>query len=147
MKLAIAVVPPLMSASPSTEPDGRLTSCHLNRSASPSGSLLPLPSSFTEPNRPRLRLLVASASGAWFLPQGFLLPKLAPPKETAPKLPPPRRWATSPTKATVSAPSQRLVGKKRRPVSDYFATQGRFKSLDAELVQKIQEQVDAKWAA
>ena len=47
----------------------------------------------------------------------------------------------------LSAPSQRLVGKKRRPVSDYFATQGRFKSLDAELVQKIQEQVDAKWAA
>ncbi len=40
-----------------------------------------------------------------------------------------------------------LVGKARRPVSEYFATQGRFKSLDAEIVEKVQQQVDAKWAA
>ncbi len=40
-----------------------------------------------------------------------------------------------------------LVGKARRPVSEYFATQGRFKSLDAEIVGKVQQQVDAKWAA
>ncbi len=40
-----------------------------------------------------------------------------------------------------------LVGKARRPVSEYFATQGRFKSLDAESVEKVQQQVDAKWAA
>ena len=39
-----------------------------------------------------------------------------------------------------------LVGKTRRPVSEYFATQGRFKSLDAESVEKVQQQVDAKWA-
>jgi pyruvate ferredoxin oxidoreductase beta subunit len=47
----------------------------------------------------------------------------------------------------LTGPSQRLLEKGRRPVTDYFATQGRFKSLDAELVRKIQQQVDAKWAA
>lgn len=47
----------------------------------------------------------------------------------------------------LSAPSQRLVGKQRPPVSDYFATQGRFKSLDADMITRIQQQVDAKWAA
>jgi pyruvate ferredoxin oxidoreductase beta subunit len=40
-----------------------------------------------------------------------------------------------------------LVGKARHPVSEYFATQGRFKSIDAESVEKVQQQVDAKWAA
>lgn len=48
---------------------------------------------------------------------------------------------------SLSPPSQRLVGKKRPPVSDYFAAQGRFKSLDADMVNRIQQQVDAKWAA
>lgn len=43
--------------------------------------------------------------------------------------------------------SAQLLGKKRLPVSEYFATQGRFKSLDAESVEKVQQQVDAKWAA
>jgi len=43
--------------------------------------------------------------------------------------------------------SQKLLGKKRRPVSDYFKAQGRFKSLDAELVENVQRQVDAKWQA
>jgi pyruvate ferredoxin oxidoreductase beta subunit len=47
----------------------------------------------------------------------------------------------------LTGPSQRILEKERRPVTDYFATQGRFKSLDAELVKKIQQQVDAKWAA
>ena len=42
--------------------------------------------------------------------------------------------------------SKRLVGKEKPPVTDYFNSQGRFKSLDAELVKKIQERVDAKWA-
>ena len=46
----------------------------------------------------------------------------------------------------LSAPSQRVAGGKRRPVKEYFATQGRFKSLDPELVEQIQQQVDAKWA-
>jgi len=47
----------------------------------------------------------------------------------------------------LSAPSQRLASGKRRPVSDYFATQGRFKSLGTDLVNRIQQQVDARWAA
>ncbi len=47
----------------------------------------------------------------------------------------------------LTGPSQRILEKERRPVTDYFATQGRFKSLDADLVRKIQQQVDAKWAA
>lgn len=47
----------------------------------------------------------------------------------------------------LTGPSERLLGKERRPVTDYFATQSRFKSLDAEAVRKIQQQVDAKWAA
>ncbi len=42
--------------------------------------------------------------------------------------------------------SLHLLGKTRLPVSEYFATQGRFKSLDAESVAKVQKQVDAKWA-
>ena len=47
----------------------------------------------------------------------------------------------------LTGPSHRILEKERRPVTDYFATQGRFKSLDAEAVRKIQQQVDAKWAA
>ena len=47
----------------------------------------------------------------------------------------------------LTGPSLRNLEKERRPVTDYFTAQGRFKSLDAELVRKIQQQVDAKWAA
>ena len=47
---------------------------------------------------------------------------------------------------TLTGASLNLLGKARRPVSEYFATQGRFKSLDAESVEKVQQQVDAKWA-
>jgi pyruvate ferredoxin oxidoreductase beta subunit len=42
--------------------------------------------------------------------------------------------------------SKKLVGKQRKPVTDYFATQGRFKSLDKEIISKVQDRVDAKWA-
>ncbi len=42
--------------------------------------------------------------------------------------------------------SKNLLGKERKPVSEYFATQGRFKSLDKDILKKVQEQVDAKWA-
>lgn len=42
--------------------------------------------------------------------------------------------------------SEKLIGKKRKPVTDYFATQGRFKSLDKKLVASVQEQIDGKWA-
>jgi pyruvate ferredoxin oxidoreductase beta subunit len=47
----------------------------------------------------------------------------------------------------LTGPSLRMLEKERRPVTDYFATQSRFKSLDADAVRKIQQQVDAKWAA
>ncbi len=47
----------------------------------------------------------------------------------------------------LTGPSLRVLERERRPVADYFATQSRFKSLDAEAVRKIQQQVDAKWAA
>lgn len=43
--------------------------------------------------------------------------------------------------------SQKLLGKERIPVQEYFDSQGRFKSLDNELIQTVQDQVDAKWAA
>lgn len=42
--------------------------------------------------------------------------------------------------------SARLLGKERLPVADYFASQGRFKSLAPEIVAEVQAQVDAKWA-
>jgi len=47
---------------------------------------------------------------------------------------------------TLTGQSKRLVGKERKPVTDYFKLQGRFKSLDDEMVQSVQAQVDAKWA-
>jgi pyruvate ferredoxin oxidoreductase beta subunit len=42
--------------------------------------------------------------------------------------------------------SKSLVGKERLPVTEYFKTQGRFKSLDKNMIEKVQAQVDAKWA-
>ena len=47
---------------------------------------------------------------------------------------------------SLTGPSKKLIGKTRKPVQDYFATQGRFKSLDPAFVANIQEKVDAKWA-
>jgi pyruvate ferredoxin oxidoreductase beta subunit len=47
----------------------------------------------------------------------------------------------------LTGPSERLLEKELRPVTEYFATQARFKSLDAEALARIQQQVDAKWAA
>ncbi|MFW5936819.1 MAG: thiamine pyrophosphate-dependent enzyme [Desulfosalsimonas sp.] len=43
--------------------------------------------------------------------------------------------------------SQKLLGKKRKPVDEYFATQTRFKGLDTDKTRAIQEEVDQKWAA
>ncbi|MBM9603721.1 thiamine pyrophosphate-dependent enzyme [Desulfopila inferna] len=42
--------------------------------------------------------------------------------------------------------SKRLMGKERRPVTEYFDTQGRFKTLSAELLIDLQRQVDVKWS-
>ena len=43
--------------------------------------------------------------------------------------------------------SQKLLGKERKPVTEYFNTQNRFKSLGDDFVAEIQKQVDAKWEA
>ncbi len=46
----------------------------------------------------------------------------------------------------LSAPSARLLTKKKLPpVSDYLAPQGRFKTLPAESIEELQQEVDAKW--
>lgn len=42
--------------------------------------------------------------------------------------------------------SEGLLKKERTPVADYFASQGRFKSLSEEEIQNVQQQVDEKWA-
>jgi pyruvate ferredoxin oxidoreductase beta subunit len=46
---------------------------------------------------------------------------------------------------SLTGASEKLIGKERKPVKEYFETQGRFKSLDSEHVAKVQQQVDAKW--
>jgi pyruvate ferredoxin oxidoreductase beta subunit len=43
--------------------------------------------------------------------------------------------------------SQKLVGKKRRPVKDYFDTQSRFSALPEDRIAEMQKQIDAKWKA
>ena len=45
----------------------------------------------------------------------------------------------------LTGPSERLLKKKRRPVSDYFKTQTRFKGLSKSQIDAIQKQVDEKW--
>ncbi len=42
--------------------------------------------------------------------------------------------------------SEQLLKKPLRPVTDYLDHQVRFKKLDAERIQAMQEQIDAKWA-
>jgi pyruvate ferredoxin oxidoreductase beta subunit len=47
----------------------------------------------------------------------------------------------------LSEPSAKLLGKKKLPpVSEYLEAQGRFKALKKEAVEKLQQEVDAKWA-
>jgi pyruvate ferredoxin oxidoreductase beta subunit len=43
--------------------------------------------------------------------------------------------------------SEKMLGKERKPVADYFATQSRFRGLDNEKIQALQTEVDEKWAA
>lgn len=43
--------------------------------------------------------------------------------------------------------SEKMLGKERKPVADYFATQNRFKGMDAEKIRVLQAEVDEKWAA
>lgn len=42
--------------------------------------------------------------------------------------------------------SKKLMGNGRKPVTEYFKTQNRFKSLGKEILKSVQDQVDAKWA-
>lgn len=41
--------------------------------------------------------------------------------------------------------SRKLLNNTRKPVTEYFSSQGRFKSLDPELVENVQKEVDDKW--
>jgi pyruvate ferredoxin oxidoreductase beta subunit len=43
--------------------------------------------------------------------------------------------------------SEKLLGKDRKPVADYFKTQNRFKALSNEQIQTIQREIDEKWAS
>ncbi|MEZ4549264.1 MAG: hypothetical protein R2860_03935 [Desulfobacterales bacterium] len=43
--------------------------------------------------------------------------------------------------------SEKLLGKDRKPVADYFKTQNRFKALSDEQIQTIQREIDEKWAS
>lgn len=41
--------------------------------------------------------------------------------------------------------SEKLIGKKRRPVREYFEAQSRFSALSEDKAEKIQKEIDAKW--
>jgi pyruvate ferredoxin oxidoreductase beta subunit len=41
--------------------------------------------------------------------------------------------------------SLKLLGKQKKPVKDYFDSQGRFKSLSQSMIAEIQNEVDLKW--
>ena len=45
----------------------------------------------------------------------------------------------------LTGPSRRLLNKKRKPVSEYFETQSRFKALSDSQISTIQKQTDEKW--
>ena len=49
------------------------------------------------------------------------------------------------SKWQLTDPSKKLMGKKRRPVTDYFNTQTRFKAMSRELIAGVQKEIDAKW--
>ncbi|RJP76581.1 MAG: pyruvate synthase subunit beta [Desulfobacteraceae bacterium] len=48
-------------------------------------------------------------------------------------------------KFRLTGPSRKLESGKRKPVSEYFKTQSRFKALSAEKIQEIQKSIDEKW--
>lgn len=48
-------------------------------------------------------------------------------------------------KFQLTGPSQKLDHKKRKPVSEYFKTQSRFKGISKERIQEIQQSIDEKW--
>jgi pyruvate/2-oxoacid:ferredoxin oxidoreductase beta subunit len=48
-------------------------------------------------------------------------------------------------KFQLTGPSKKLDNNKRKPVSEYFKTQSRFRALSDERIQEIQQSIDAKW--
>ncbi len=46
---------------------------------------------------------------------------------------------------TLTGASQKLIGKKRKPVADYFKMQSRFKPLKDDQIEKLQKEVDVRW--
>jgi pyruvate ferredoxin oxidoreductase beta subunit len=48
-------------------------------------------------------------------------------------------------KFQLTGPSRKLENGKRKPVSEYFKTQSRFKALSAEKIQEFQKSIDEKW--
>ena len=48
-------------------------------------------------------------------------------------------------KFRLTGASEKLMGKKRKPVKEYFKTQSRFKALSDEKIADIQQEIDAKW--
>ncbi len=47
---------------------------------------------------------------------------------------------------SLTGASKKLLGKERKPVTEYFKIQNRFKSLDPEILTSVQQQIDAKWS-
>ena len=45
----------------------------------------------------------------------------------------------------LTGPSAKLIGGKRKPVTEYFKTQSRFKALSEEKIKEIQQSIDEKW--
>ncbi|MDA8402776.1 MAG: pyruvate synthase subunit beta, partial [Desulfobacteraceae bacterium] len=48
-------------------------------------------------------------------------------------------------KFRLTGASEKLIGKKRKPVKEYFKTQSRFKALTDDQMADIQKEIDAKW--
>jgi len=46
------------------------------------------------------------------------------------------------SKLQLTGPSKKLLGKKRRPVTDYFSTQSRFKAMTQEQISKVQQEIE-----
>ena len=50
-------------------------------------------------------------------------------------------------KFSLTGASEKQIGKERKPVTEYLKTQTRFRALSDELIDNIQKETDAKWAA
>ncbi len=55
-------------------------------------------------------------------------------------------WERENGEFRLTGPSQKMLGKKRKPVSEYFAAQHRFRGLDEQKIRELQDEADKKWA-